>query len=188
MQDTTDRYSSVSRTLHWTIAGLILVNIGLGFLLGTVPPEGRIVPLQFHQGVGLTVLGLSLVRLGWRLSHPWPPLAAAMAGWEKALARFTHVAFYVVMIGIPLLGYAAVSAHPRSEGPSFFGLFTLPPFPIAKAQETANRFVEYHELAVFAAIGLLVLHVAGAIKGTYADKLGTLYRMIPRRGRPEEAG
>src|SRR3546814_16511940 len=62
---------------------------------------------QLHKSVGITVLELSLIRLGWRLGHAWPPFPAAMPRWARVLASGTHILFYVLLLGVSLLGWAA---------------------------------------------------------------------------------
>ena len=107
-----DRYSAVAITLHWIIAALILTNIGVAWYFNTLPQIGRLAPLRLHQSLGLTVLVLSVARLAWRLAVPPPKLPAYVRGWERWLASATHVGFYVIMIGLPLSGWAMRSASP----------------------------------------------------------------------------
>lgn len=176
MRESPLRYSNVSVALHWTIALLIVVNVLLGWIM-SIPEDGLApVPFAMHQSVGILVLLLSIARLGWRLAHPWPPLPPSMKAWEKALARFTHYGFYVLIIGAPLLGWLAVSSFGRS--PTFFGL-DFPRLPVDENREQGGAFGELHGWLVYATLVLLALHVAGAIKHTYFDKNGVLARMIP---------
>jgi cytochrome b561 len=167
-------YSPVSVALHWSIALLILLNIAIGWLMENSGPAVPTLPFDAHQAIGLTVLALSVVRLGWRIGHPWPPLPEAMKGWEKALARFTHFAFYVIMIGVPLLGWATVSAIPGAAG-------IAPDLPVPESKEMVERLGSLHGAGVWAAIVLVVLHVAGALKHTFLDRNRVLDRMIPGR-------
>jgi len=174
-----NHYSTVSVFLHWTIALLIVLNVVLGIMMGL--HVRSVFPL--HMTVGLSVLLLSIVRLGWRLGHPWLPLPENMAGWEKALARFVHVAFYVAMIGVPILGWMAVSASTRG-GPALFGI-NIPRLPVAQDHDTHETLGSVHTWLAFATVGLLVLHVAGAIKHTYMQKDHELARMIPDLKTPD---
>ncbi len=81
-----NRYSAAAQFLHWTIAALILVQIGLGYYMNEILPDHsaaqhRIVIL--HISVGLTALILIVVRIGVRLIFPPPPLPIDLAGWER---------------------------------------------------------------------------------------------------------
>jgi hypothetical protein len=114
------RYSLVSITLHWTIAALIVTQIPLGWRMSDLPfGSAKFELFQLHKSIGITILALSLVRLGWRLTHPAPPLPDHMGRWEKILARATHVGFYVVMIATPLgrlgAGVGELSEHPDPD-------------------------------------------------------------------------
>ena len=174
-----DHYSAVAVTLHWLIALLIVANVVIGIafkyhVTGAFP---------LHQSIGLTVLGLSVLRVIWRLGHPWPPLPTAMPGWEKALAIFTFVAFYFLILAIPLLGWAAVSAHARGT-PEWFGA-AVPKLPVAQDHETGEQLGNLHMVLAWGAVVLVALHVAGAIKNSYFQKNHELTRMIPGLKTPD---
>lgn len=106
------RYSNVAIALHWLIAAFILYNLASG-LLRPVLPRGFFV---FHVSSGISILALTLVRIGWRLTHRPPPLLP-MAGWEKGLAHGTHFFLYAAMLAMPLSGWALVSANPPAGSP-----------------------------------------------------------------------
>ncbi len=173
MQHRRRTYTNVAITLHWLIAALILWNVGV--MLFT-PEEVPAVLMESHKAAGITVIALSVMRLLWRLTHKWPPLSDRMARWEKALARTTHVLFYVLIFVVPLAGWIMVSAG-RGDPVSWFGLFDIPALPIAQSEDTAGLFHEVHEYAAFLMIGLLVLHVGGALKHSLLDRQPGLSRM-----------
>jgi cytochrome b561 len=138
---------------------------------------------QLHKSFGVTILLLTLVRIGWRLTHRPPPLPAAMAGWEKVAARGTHGAFYVLLIVVPLLGWAYVSAAPLNVPTFLFGVVPWPHMPffegIAERKDIAELFEESHEFAAKTVLALLVLHVAAALKHHFIDRDDVLARMLP---------
>src|SRR5581483_5095270 len=111
------------------------------------------------------VLMLSLLRLIWRLTHrPPPPLQPF-----PLLARTVHWAFYLLLIAVPLAGWALVSASPRSIPTRYFGLFVWPhigflhALPVAARRADISAFVAAHNVLAFLAAGLILLHVAGAL-------------------------
>ena len=57
---------------------------------------------QLHKSLGLTVLALTFVRLGWRIGHSPPPLPAHMPRWEKIASKAAHWGFYALLIALPL--------------------------------------------------------------------------------------
>lgn len=109
------RYSRVAIILHWTIAGLILFNLAIGFVMEGLPLPFRLLVVLLHVSSGMTVLALTVVRLVWWMTHEPPPHLASLKFWEHRLARTAHVALYVAMVGMPLTGWGIISAHPRPD-------------------------------------------------------------------------
>jgi cytochrome b561 len=186
------RYSLVSIVLHWTIAGLILTQIPLGWRMSDLPfGPAKFELFQLHKSVGITILALSLVRLAWRLTHPAPPLPAHMARWEKVFARATHVGFYVVMIATPLGGWVLVSASEFNVPTMVWGAIPLPHLPGFETMGATGKRAIYervealHGALAWLAVGLLVLHVAGALKHHLLDRDTVLWRMLPLVPRPK---
>lgn len=167
------RYSSVAIVLHWAVAALIVWNLATVLLL---PPDLSRRLLDTHKAVGITVLVLSLLRLGWRMTHPWPPLSNHLAAWEKLLARATHGLFYVLIILVPLAGWLMVSAA-TGKPVNWFGVFEIPALPVARSAATAVYYHDLHEYAAFLTLGLLALHVGGALKHSLFGRAPGLSRM-----------
>ena len=130
-----------------------------------------------HFSIGVTILVLILLRLAWRIVHRPPPLAAHLAGWERALAKTTHTLFYILLIVMPLAGWVAMSS--MGYGVSVWGLFELPPLPVSQSQERAEMIFDTHATAGMVLLGLVVIHVFGTLKHTLIDKDGNLFRMLP---------
>jgi len=130
-----------------------------------------------HKSVGLSILVLTLVRLGWRIANPAIPLPMEMPRWQKLLARTNHVLFYVLLIAMPLVGWAASSAAGRDI--VWFGLFNWPLLPVGGGREMAGNLMDVHEAAAKLLIFLVVLHIVGALKHQFIDRDNVLHRMIP---------
>ncbi|WBX86001.1 cytochrome b [Sphingosinicella microcystinivorans] len=171
-------HSSYSRTaiaLHWLIAVLVLGNIaGAVYAEGLEGPERGAI-MGIHKSVGITVLVLTLWRLALRLKDGFLVLPAHMKGWEVFLARLTHVGFYVLLLALPLSGWAFAASPERPL--VWFGLFELPHSPLDKAGR--GVFHAVHGPAALLAIVLVVLHVAGALKHHFLDRDDVLARMLP---------
>ena len=177
MAEPRNRYSTVSLVLHWLIAALVVTQIGL--IWAHEATEGPISRefVTLHKSVGLSILVLSLVRLGWRIANPAIPLPAETPRWQKLLARGNHVLFYVLLLAMPLVGWAASSAAGRDI--VWFGLFNWPLLPIGGGREMAGNLMDVHETAAKLLIFLVVLHVIGALKHQFIDRDNVLHRMIP---------
>lgn len=185
------RYGSVAMTLHWLIALAIIFNICLGLYLPDLdvilasndPTQFELV--QLHKSVGLTVLALSLLRLAWRLVNPIPPLPSSMSPQLKFVARLTHVLLYVLMIGIPLSGWAYVSASPLGLPTMWFHAFQWPHIPylaeLSRAQKKSvdPQLFAVHSFLATSAIVLIPIHVAGALYHQFIRRDDVLKRMLP---------
>ena len=185
--NTRTRYGTVSMTLHWVIAAAILFNLGLGLLVAKFMSDQdprHFAYIQFHKSVGLSVLVLSLLRLAWRVINPVPPLPDAMAPGLKALARGTHYFLYILIIFIPLTGWALASSSPLGLATPYFNLFHWPNIPfladLTRAQKEPLRkeFFAIHSYLAFSAIALIPLHVAGALYHQFHGE-DVLRRMVP---------
>jgi cytochrome b561/polyisoprenoid-binding protein YceI len=176
----------VAVLLHWLIAGLIVLQVVLaGRMEGPSTPE-RFAVFQLHKSIGITVLILSLLRLGWRLLHPPPPLPSTMPRWERVLARATHAGFYLVMLGMPLTGWIMVSASRIVVPTRLYGVVPWPMLPGLPELAPAARKswhaagVLGHGLIIKFAYVLIALHVAGALKHQlFGDDEPVLTRMAP---------
>lgn len=183
------RYSPVAAILHWTIAALIVGQIAGGMYMHGLPNSSPVKfdLYQLHKSFGLSVLLLSLARLGWRLTHKAPALPVAMPHWQKLAARGTHWIFYALMISTPLAGWAIVSVSPTDIPTKWFGLMPVPHLPFFSGvtdREAAERlFEEQHEFLAKIIIGLLIIHVGAALKHAFVDKDGVFLSMIPERSR-----
>ena len=170
------RYSTVSLILHWVIAVLAVAQI---LLISASDQEGpnQGLWMMLHKSGGVTILILTLVRIGWRLKHPAIPLPATTPRWQRLAARTTHVLFYAVLLIMPLTGWIAGSAAGR--GFEYYGLFDFPLLPIGGGRETAGLMMDIHGAVVKGLYVLIALHVLGALKHQFVDRDGVLARMIP---------
>lgn len=181
------RYTTVAIVLHWTIALLLIGQIAGGFFMHNLPDADprKFELFQLHKSFGISILLLTIVRLGWRLGHKPPPLPAGMAGWERAAARGAHVGFYFLLIALPLVGWALVSVSPLASSiPTYlFGVVPWPHLPlfetVADREAVADAFAEIHEYLAFAAIGLIAVHVGAALKHHFVNRDDVLARMLP---------
>ena len=179
------RYATVAIWLHWSIALLILTNLPLGFLIEASTKVQRQALVPLHISIGISILILTMARVLWRLTHRPPPFATGTAGWERGLAHLTHGLLYLMMLAMPLTGWAILSAHPPRPGvgPMIWGLVRLPALgPIAHMEAGAQKgahdaFAQMHWLGGWIMVALLALHVAAALKHQFHDRRPSLSRM-----------
>jgi len=181
--DSGTRYTRTAIALHWLIAALVIVQFTWGWWMQEIakqPVGPRVDAFNLHKSVGMTILGLMVVRILWRIGHRPPPLSA-MPGWQAQAARGTHIGLYALLVVHPLSGYlgSAVSGYPVK----YFGM-TLPSW--AGANVALKDFLSGMHLTTSWMIAVLVgLHVCGALKHALVDRDGLLARMgIGRIARP----
>ncbi len=171
----TDRYSWGAIWLHWSIAALVLVNLTLGLFHESLL-DGIKWVIPIHKSIGITVLALTLLRLGWRLTHR-PPLPVDMTRWERIGAKAVHWAFYALLLALPLTGWMLSSNPARLRPMSWFWLFPVPPLPISGA--TAKLGHNLHGIIGYAMVVLVVLHVVAALRHHFLLRDAVLGRMAP---------
>lgn len=180
-------YGRIAIAFHWTMAALILGMLGLGLYMSDLPPADpeTFKLYQLHKSFGLTALALASLRLLWRLANATPALPAAMPRWERLGAHLGHFGLYALMFAIPLSGWAMVSASPWNIPTVLFDTLHVPHLPIPEAlgakAAVETFFKQMHELFAFALIGLLIVHVAAALKHHLLSRDDTLRRMVTSR-------
>jgi cytochrome b561 len=183
-----DRYSRTAIILHWLIAALVIGNLILAWIFHTVPVEIAQPYTNAHKTIGITVLGLALLRLLWRIGHPPPPFNPAIPRWQVIAARTGHAALYFIIFAMPLSGWIYDSAweYAADVPIDVFGLFEMPriawvtdlsPEP-KKAFDNVAGYA--HVWLSYLLYVLLAAHLIGAFKHQWLDRVPTLQRMTFR--------
>jgi cytochrome b561 len=180
-----ERYSKPAIWLHWIIGILIICNIAGGFLSEAFGEENIRFMIDTHKSVGITVLGLVIMRLIWRITHKPPPLPANYKSWERRASHIVHWLLYALIFAIPITGWMHDSAWKAApEIPMhWFGLFEWPRIPWIMEMEPAAKEAfhsamgERHETLAFILIALFLLHVGAALKHQFLDGEKELQRM-----------
>jgi cytochrome b561 len=181
------RYTGVAITLHWLIAALMLGNLMLAWTFDSIGEASIRTAVDTHKSIGVTVLGLALLRILWRAGHRPPPFSAGLQAWERGLAHVTHFGLYVLMFFLPLTGWIHDSAwkaaptHPLK----WFGLFTFPRIGFIEAMDPAHKETVHkvvgaiHGYSGYVLAALVLLHVTGALKHQFMDRAPSFSRMWP---------
>ena len=180
-----DRYTRPAVILHWLIAVLITINVDFMLSVDLVAEENVRFMYDTHKSIGITVFGLVILRVLWRLTHRPPALPAVYKRWEVTASKWTHGILYFIMIFMPLSGWLHDGAWDAAAEIklTYFGLFEVPRLgwimdmePVAK-KALHGILGEAHEIGGYALYGLVFLHVAGALKHQFVDKHKELQRM-----------
>lgn len=183
----TAKYTKTAMMLHWVIAILIAINVILGLTADYFPDSFVRPVIDLHKSIGITVLGLALMRLLWRATHNPPPLPGSYPGWERLSAHLAHGALYLLIFALPISGWLHDSAFKDAAAhPTYlYGLVYWPRIgsiadldPVTK-ETMHSLFFVVHQSFGYALYALFVLHVAGALKHQFLDREPELQRMLP---------
>ncbi len=178
LRSTKNTYGLIAKALHWSTALIILGLLSLGFYMdGLAFSPFKLALYGWHKSFGILVLMLLALRVIWRFTNAHLLALPSHQAWERVLAKLIHILLYAAMIGMPLSGWIMSSA---AEFPvPFFGLFDLPALT-GKDEALFKLMKEVHEVSAFVIIGIVGLHVAGALKHHFIDGDETLQRMTSR--------
>lgn len=182
-RNTTDRYGSLSISMHWLMV-LLMIAVYVAINLHELAPKGSDLRAElkvWHFIFGFGIFALVFARLVTRLfSGSAPRITPPIPRWQKRSAEIMQVALYVFMIGMPVLGWLAVSA--KGAPVLFFGL-QLPTL-IGQNKELYDLLKETHQTIGTIGYYLIGLHAAAALIHHYVIRDNTLPRILPARRSP----
>lgn len=188
LMNSPDRYGLIARSLHWTMAVLMVVGYITGEVgedaLEDVVEHGRqatdSLAAGLHTGAGIALVGLLIVRLLWRAADkPLPPPTQA-SNWEVQAAKWAHRALYGVLALMPLSGLALAMTGPAPlpvVGLSWAGIDSVP--PLFTSHFLNEGLEEFHEALVGIMMTVVALHVAATVFHAVIKRDGVAARMVP---------
>ena len=180
LKNTVDRWGGVSQCLHWTIAALILLIGLVGLVMGELPRSPKYFWVYTaHKSLGLIVLALVLVRIGWRLYAGAPRPVPGTPRLQALLASATHGAIYLLILALPLSGWIYDSANALRPF-RWFGLVEVPKL-VAPDEALAASAHGAHEWLFWLLMALVAGHAGAALYHHFIQRDATLARMLPRR-------
>jgi len=176
-----ETYDAVAKALHWSMAIAIIGMIVLGIYVSRLPPSMRTFRLfDTHKSMGIALMMLALLRLLWRFFRGAPEtLRDGAKRWELFVAHLVHVLLYLLMIGIPLIGWVGASASGLPM--TFFGIVDIPRI-VSPSKDLQQIFLLTHDWLNWFLMSLIALHIAGALKRHFVLRDATLRRMLPFGG------
>lgn len=181
------RYTRTAMTLHWLTALGMICNVALALTVDYLPDDWIRPVIDTHKSIGITVLGLAVLRILWRISHrpPEPPQDAPR--WERAAAHVAHVLLYVLIFALPISGWLHDSAwkdaatHPMSlfHVVPWFRINFIMDLPPAQKEHLHDVFGAIHTSFAYMLYVVLLLHILGALKHKLIDRESALSRMLP---------
>ncbi len=183
MTEPLQRFTPVQRLLHWVMAVCILAMLFIGVgMESTVMPK-YLTLVAIHKPLGIAILVLALLRLAVRLRSGTPPLPLDLPEPMKLAAHLSHYVLYALMIAMPLIGWAMLSA---AEYPVvLYGSLYLPAIVPQSDHLHAALWAAHYYLA-FALFALILLHVAAALFHLLVRRDGVFQQMAPVTAREED--
>ncbi|MFO1371937.1 MAG: cytochrome b [Candidatus Competibacteraceae bacterium] len=171
------RYTRIAIGLHWVTAALIVSAFTLGLTVANmeVSPQ-KLRWISWHKWLGITILGLTALRLTWRLGHPAPLLPATIPVWQQWAAHAVHILLYGLLFAIPLSGWLFSSAKGISV--VYLGVLPLPDL-IGANESLASQIRAVHELLNWTLLTAVAAHVSAALKHHFIERDDVLVRMLP---------
>lgn len=175
--DTRNGYGSTTKTLHWTILLLLIVQYALGFTLSSFPEKDPIVKTLtwWHESTGFLIFILAIIFVWWRLRNVTPTLQE-LPKWQRLLAKSVQGGLYICLFLQPLLGMSEVmlAGHPVA----FFGAFQVPQI-LPASKHASDALGGVHNFVALVLLVLVGLHVLGALQHEFVARDNVLRRMLP---------
>jgi cytochrome b561 len=171
------RFPMASRLLHWTMATMVLAMLFIGIaMVRSLADYHRLVAI--HRPLGILILVLVALRLANRLIRPAPPLPLDMPGILRLAAHASHALLYTLMVALPLVGWAMLSA--AGNPVVLIGTWHLPPIlPPSDALHALLR--PLHTLLAFVLFATFLVHLGAALMHALIFRDGVFQSMVSWR-------
>jgi cytochrome b561 len=165
------RYGGVAMAFHWVSVVLVLALIATGAVMTRLTPGSvdQFALYQLHKAIGVSVLLLTIARIAWRFVALRPPSPPDLPRTTRAIAHGVHVGLYVLLLAVPLAGWALVSASTFNIPTSLFGIATWPHLPGLSDLDSASRariepvLSRIHVVLAYLISALILLHGTAAL-------------------------
>lgn len=163
-----DHYIYPHRVLHWLVAGAVLLSLASGLTLGFLGYERTVALVgnmftnllyTSHKTLGVMILLLMTLRIITRLAFVVPDHEPPLNAFERVVSTSVHHLLYLALVVMPLLGWAATAS---GGFPVEFFHWHLPGL-IGEYPELSEQLFMWHERLGWVILGLVTLHVAGAL-------------------------
>lgn len=173
-------FNAAARALHWLMAALIVAMLFIGVgMVASVSLRPWLIDL--HRPLGIALLVLVVLRLANRLRHRPPAPPAALPRWQRIAAHASHWLLYALMLAMPLIGWAMLSAggYPVQMTASW----VLP--PLVGSDPTLYALLRTaHGALAYLLFATVLLHVSAALMHAWVHRDGVFASMVRGEARP----
>jgi cytochrome b561 len=179
LRNDTESYGLITILFHWIIAIIFLGQILLGYLMvRTTDFALQFSLFQWHKSFGFLILGLSGLRLIWRIANPRPRDPAGMGRGERVAAHLAHGVLYLALFLIPLTGWALASSSPLQIPTFAFNLIVIPSLPLAISDQAEAFWTASHAWLAYLSAVVAAAHMVAALHHHFWKKDAVLRRML----------
>lgn len=173
------RFTAPQRLLHWLMAICILSMLFIGVGMMSTVTTKYLTLVQIHKSLGIAILVLALIRLVMRFVYGAPALPPDLPEPIRLAAYSSMIVFYALMIVMPLLGWAMLSA--AAYPVVIFGGLHLP--PITPASPGLHTLLwNAHRYLAFAFFVTILMHIAAILFHKLVRNDGIFETMAPTIG------
>jgi cytochrome b561 len=171
------RFTPLQRALHWVMAVCILAMLFIGVGMVSTVAQDYLTLVNIHKPLGILILILALIRLVVRLVYGAPPLPLDLPEPMKLAAYLSHYALYALMIAMPVIGWAMLSAadYPVTLWPSLW----LPQI-VPQSASLHTLLWNAHFYLAFLFFALILMHLAAGLFHALIRRDGVFDAMGPR--------
>ena len=166
--------------MHWLTALFILILFTLGIWMTARSGANLWDALTdtlyaWHKLIGFTLLCLVTIRFFVKLNSQRPLYPASMSTGNIQLASAVHGVLYLLLLIVPLMGWAGVTAYPALITVGGFHLPAMPGIPTSEA--LAKQLFQIHGYLALLLVGLALAHATAALRHLLIKKDGVFQRM-----------
>jgi cytochrome b561 len=172
------RQPALTVAIHWITVVAIVIAVAVMFVRDAGEDRAwRQFLLDVHRQLGLLVLLGAGLRIAIRLRRRLMDHAPDMAPLLRRAAQAAHILMYGVLLALPLLGWAATSAH--GVALTFLGGIPLPKL-LSPDSELADTLSDYHVWLAWGLLGLVMAHIGAALWHHFVRRDAVLRAMLPK--------
>ncbi|MBS9403250.1 cytochrome b [Halomonas sp. TRM85114] len=177
-----DRYAYPHRVLHWLVAVVLLFSLPTGLTLGFLGFEDAVERFgnaltnflyTSHKTLGVMMLGLMIARVVTRMMYVVPLHEPPLSPFQRVVSTSVHHLLYLALLIQPILGWLATAS---GDFPVEFFHWHLPGL-IGENTELSEQLFMWHGWLGWTILGLVTLHIAGALFHWLYKHDGVMKRM-----------
>ena len=187
MRSTTETWGTATRALHWLSAAVIIGLLTHGWWMTHLTArENRQWNYSTHALVAIYFALLLALRIVWRAGDATPRQPPGTPAWQTGAVHATHLALYLLLIGMIVTGYMMWSSLPNRIDPAraalwdlkWFGVVKVPVFHAVPTRDVTKYWEAWHEFTSHLLEILVVMHAAAALWHQFVLGDGIVKRMI----------